>query len=164
MSMTLPKPNGPMLAVGALLIGAMWFMSRRAAAAPAGSAASLAPLRRQITPAGRIDRTQTYANPQTMGELLARSVNRAFGVFAPMPDTATAQVGSAEARDALRRSEAPGYYGWTGPVESVVDPGALAMYSGDPYHGGDLVDSIPAAPVYDVSTDVDLNPWALMAP
>ena len=158
MASILPSGSGPVLLIGAVAIGAYLFMSQRRPA-PATAQASQAS-RRRLPARQTIDRTQTYANPQTMGELLARTVVGAVNGFLPrLPSTAAASVGTVEARDAIRQSEAPGYYGWSGPTITAVDPGITAQYGdGDPYWGG-MVDSIPAGPVYDVSTDIAEYAW-----
>ena len=141
----------PLLIVAAAGLALWWISNRRQA--PAASAAPGA--RKPITDPGRTTLTTTYANPQTMAELLARTVTQTLtGVLPSLPQIAAASagqgIGTADARSALRASDAT-YYGWTGPVVSAADPAALAAYSGDPYHGGDMVDSTPAGPVYDPS-------------
>lgn len=158
MTTAMPNGKGPMLMIGAVVVGAaLWMMSRNSQAKTIK--ANLAS-RRPIANPGRVDRSQTYANPQAMAELLARSVVQITnGIKGTLPKVVTDVVGTPEAQAAIIGSDDPGFYGWTGPVVSSVDPGIAAIYTGDPYHGGDLVDGIPAAPVYDITTDIELNPW-----
>jgi hypothetical protein len=157
--MTMPNGKGPLLIGAALAVGAWYYMSRKSAGGAGSVKANLA-TRRQLQDPGRIDRTQSYANPQAMAELLARTVvGITNNITATLPKTVTDAVGTADALAAIRNSETPGYYGWSGPVVSAVDPSVSSVYSSDPYHGGDMVDGTPVAPVYDVTTDTQINPW-----
>lgn len=152
------KPS-PLILAG-LAVGAVLLMQRRAvAAAPASASASL----RNRAPVARPPQagpSMVYATGQTMAELLAREVNTwVKGINAPPPRDAVGTVGSVEARDALRRSESPGYYGWSGATITPVDPAVNA--SGDPYFGGNLVDeSAIGGPVYDVGAQSNRWAWA----
>ena len=148
-----------MLAAGAALL---FYGTRAQAKTPASAAASLANRRRIATP-GRTQQGVVYANGQTMGELLARSVNLAFNIASPLPKTVAAGVGSADARAAARAND-PAYYGWVGPTVADYDPAVTAGYSGDPYSWSPAVDGIPAGPVYDLTNDYSAEPWLFGGP
>jgi hypothetical protein len=149
-----------MLAAGAAAL--LLAMNRANAKAPASAAASLAD-RRRLTPAGRTQQGVVYANGQTMGELLARTVNRAFEVYAPLPQTVAAGIGTADARAAARAQD-PAYYGWVGPTIADAAPEINAGAGGDPYAWSPVVDGIPAGPVYDLGQDFSLEPWLYKGP
>lgn len=151
-------PSSAVLAAAAALGLVLYSRSAKAAAPSTASAP-----RRPVTGPGRLEQPNTYANPQNMAELLARSVNTAFGIFSPLPRTVAATVGTAEQRAAIRASESPGYYGWQGPTISSVQPDVHAQYSGDAYWAGNMADSVPVGMVYDVGTDLVVEPWAVKA-
>lgn len=152
------KIPSPLILASVAAVGLLLYTRSSKAAASTRTADRL-----PVTNPGRLDRTATYANPQNMAELLARSVNTAFGIFSPLPKTVSAQVGTAEQRAAIRASEAPGYYGWQGPTISSVQPDIHAQYSGDAYWSGDLADAVPVGKVYDVGTDLVVEPWTVKA-
>ena len=156
MSMKLPTP---FLLAGVVMVGAFLYMRRVRAAAPATAAATLA-LRKRASASGRTQPSQLYANGQTMAELLARSVNTAFGIWGPVPQSAAVSIGTAEARAAARAAEHPGYYGWSGPTASLINPEISAYGASDPYWAGDLQDGVIGGPVYDVGRDLSEYSWA----
>lgn len=155
MTMTMPKGGGPLI-VGAVLIGAAWFFSRRAQlAAAAGSASNLA-ARRPLFDAGRTAINGGYATPTSAAEQFARlglAVARNLAT-APPRDLA---VGTADARRDVRAAEL-GYYGWTGPTIGQVDPIVAPAY-GDRTGWAAAMDSIPGGPAFDPGQDVALEPW-----
>ena len=162
MNIKLPGGAGGLAVLAAVGLAGFYVMRQRL---PPATAQASAGTRKRVPAQQGINRVQTYANPQTMGELLARQVVGMVGGFLPRrPSVATQDVGNAEARAAIRMQEGSGYYGWQGPTITPVDPGAAAQYGdggegGDPYWGG-MVDSIPAGPVYDVTTDIAEYAWA----
>lgn len=151
------KPNLVLLAVAG---AAVYLLASRQAKAqpPRGSAAATMSDRKTITPTGRSSPGLVYANPQNQGELLARAVNTAFGIFSSVPKTATAQASNTAARDAIRASEGPGYYGWSGPTISAYDPGINASFN-VPFGWLSEADSVIGGPVYNVGQDLDVEPW-----
>lgn len=152
MTMTMPKGSGPLI-LGVVAIGALWFFSRRAAAASAPGGALPTPVRR---PDGT-SRDARYATPTNSAESLARvGIALWRGLMTAAPDAGVA-VGSADARRAVRTSD-PDYYGWSGPTSSVVDPIVSPVYGDPSSYGMGAVDSVLGAPVYDVGVDLT-QPW-----
>jgi len=127
-----------MLAVAGL-VAAIWWDSRKKAA--------------PINTAGRTSTGQAYATPTSMGEQIARGVvGLTLGFLSAKPKGVTAE----NAQDAFVRAElqaARTATGWSGPSQSIVD---------DP-NGWGLTDGTLSAPVYNPSTDLVHNPFALAA-
>lgn len=150
-SMNLSPKNPVVLLV--LAGGALWFLSRRAAAATGRTLGG--------KPVNVQDIGQRYANPVGVGESLARGLIGMLTGTTP-PAAANDATAAADARNrALVRSTDGDYYGssstWQGPAPSAVNAQALLRK----WDTGTEVDSSPTAPVYDISTDVVQNPWAL---
>jgi hypothetical protein len=123
--------------VGALV----WDMQRKKAAASTNTA-------------GRTSTGQAYATPTSVGEQLARGVvGLTLGWLSGQPKGVTTE----NARTAFRQAELQAErasVGWSGPSQSIV-------YTDNPDERWG--DSNLTAPVYDPSTDLVHNPFALAA-
>jgi len=161
MAAMIPSPKSPL---GLLLVGgALWFMATRS--------------RATVTSSGQVVRTPTtaYSSPVKAAELLASRVLALTKGLTKQSQAVQAEEAAREAgRNAVRAGDADygagawKYYannveearramgegGWSAPTTTAVaaiDRGTV---------GGET-DTVPAAPVYDASTDADR--WALSA-
>lgn len=146
------------LVIAGLAAAALVLLQRRAgaAAAPASADASRK-YRLPLAQPQQANRSGGYDNPQSVAEMLARTVNAGiYGFVSPRPKDIAA--GTVEARDAIRVAEAKdGYYGWSGATVTTTSADGVSW--GDPYHSGELADSVLAGPVYEIGQDTNRYPW-----
>jgi hypothetical protein len=133
--------NTFILVAGAAIVAAIWLDSRSKRATATATA-------------GRTSTGQAYTTPTSVGEQLARGVvGLTLGLLSPQPKGVTTE----NARTAFRMSELQSERtatGWGGPSQSIV-------YTDDPNEKWN--DANLSAPVYNPSTDLVHNPFALAA-